>query len=313
VHPSSNPQTEIHISINKTNPQALLLSSNTITIGNCIQGAYWSTNGGASWIGNDYLPNSSPGKGDPSTAFDALGNGFVATMVPVPGNFNAAPIGYSLQTTSNNGTSWSNPMYGANNISFDKEMIVADDLSGSPYTNYVYCSWMGAGNVVQFNRSTDHGATFSTPINLTNYWGQGANVQTGINGEVYVCWADYNGNSTYDWTSKGLGLSRSLDGGVTFTAAQRVLSYTGIRQYNQSFGDDQNPLFNSIRVNDFPSMSVDKSTGNHRGRIYVTMPVRQNGNGKAVVQVSYSDNQGTSWSTPVIVSISNAHKHFSHG
>ncbi|MBS1576925.1 MAG: exo-alpha-sialidase [Bacteroidetes bacterium] len=135
-------------------------------------------------------------------------------------------------------------------------------------------------------------------------------MQTGPNGEVYVCWADYNGNAANDWTAKRLGFSRSLNGGITFTAAQRVINYTGIRQFNATKGDDENPLFNGIRVNDFPAMAIDKSTGTHRGRIYVVMPLRQNGNGKAVVQVNFSDNQGTSWSTGVVVSIANATQSF---
>ncbi|MBS1576924.1 MAG: hypothetical protein JST09_16630 [Bacteroidetes bacterium] len=175
VFPSSNPQSEIHISINKTNPQALLLSSNTTQIGSCIQGAYWSTNGGANWSGSDALPNNANGKGDPSTAFDALGNGFVATMTPASGNFNAEPVGYSIQRTANNGATWAAQVNGVNGIVFDKDMIATDDLPASPFANSFYCGWMGANNFVQFNRSIDHGATFSQPLTLTNYWGQGAN------------------------------------------------------------------------------------------------------------------------------------------
>jgi len=63
---------------------------------------------------------------------------------------------------------------------------------------------MGANQFVQFNKSTNGGVNFSNPINLTNYWGQGANVQTGINGQVYVCYVDYNGNNiSNNWTSNG--------------------------------------------------------------------------------------------------------------
>lgn len=106
IFPSPNPQSEIHISINKINPQVLLLSSQTFPVTNSWQGAYWSTNGGSTWIGSDNLPNNAPGRGDPSTAFDANGNGYIATMTPTPGNINGDPIGYSVQRTANNGTSW---------------------------------------------------------------------------------------------------------------------------------------------------------------------------------------------------------------
>lgn len=39
VFPSANPQSEIHLSINKVNPNVLLLSSNTFPAANSWQGA----------------------------------------------------------------------------------------------------------------------------------------------------------------------------------------------------------------------------------------------------------------------------------
>lgn len=63
IFPSTEPQSEIHISINKQNPQVLLLSSNTYPYSptgallSAGQGAYWSTNGGVNWVGGDVLPN----------------------------------------------------------------------------------------------------------------------------------------------------------------------------------------------------------------------------------------------------------------
>jgi len=75
-----NPQSEVHLSINKQNPQVILLSANTFPINNSGQGAYWSVNGGTVWVGSDNLPNGAFGRGDPSTAFDAAGNGFVSTL-----------------------------------------------------------------------------------------------------------------------------------------------------------------------------------------------------------------------------------------
>lgn len=314
ISPSARPQSEIHLSINKQNPQVLLLSANTFPNFNSWQGAYWSTNGGLNWNGSDDLPNGAFGRGDPSTAFDANGNGYVATM-------NAADLfagdanGYLMQRTNDNGTTWQPQVAGTGVLNnFDKEMIAADDVPTSPFVNNIYCSWSilvqnPANDLVQFNRSTNQGNNFGTPITLKTGWGQGTNVQTGPNGEVYVCWADYN-NSTTDWTSKGLGFCRSIDGGINFTAAQRVITYTGIRTYNSATLNDQNPEFNMTRVNDFPSMAVDKSNGVHRGRIYVSLPVRENGNGRAIIQISFSDNQGTTWSTPSTVSIPNGRQNW---
>jgi hypothetical protein len=309
VFPSANPQSEIHLSVNKTSPQVLLLATQTYIPNVTYQGAFWSTNWGSSWTGTETLPNNSGGRGDPSTTFDANGNAYISTMTPNPADFNGDPIGYSIQRSTNNGNTWSALTRGTGNLTFDKEMIAADDISNSPFVNNFYCGWMGLNRVVQFNRSIDGGANFSNPINLTNFWGQGANVQTGPNGEVYVCFADYNGNNFLNnWTSNGLGFCSSTDGGLTFSVARRVLNYVGIRKFNGF--DDENPNFNNIRVNDFPSMSVDKTNGSFRGRIYVAIPVRENGNGKAIIQVSFSNDQGANWSVPLTVSIANATQSF---
>lgn len=295
VASSVHPQSEVNISINKTNPQVLLLSSQTFPVTNSWQGAWWSSNGSITWTGSDNLPNNAPGRGDPSTAFDAAGNGFIATMTPVPTDINAEPTGYLVQSTANNGTTWQPQVAGAANIEFDKDMIGTDDVATSPFANNLYGVWMGANNFVQFNRSTNHGVNFSNPITLNNHWGQGANVQTGPTGQVYVCWADYTNGALPE---KGLGFTRSLDGGVTFAAAAVAFNYTGIRTSNGGQAE-----FNNTRVNSFPSMAVDKSNSPHRGRIYVVYAAKQNGNGKAVIQTNWSDNQGVNWSAPAIVSI----------
>ncbi|MGN6605173.1 MAG: hypothetical protein ACTHK8_22145 [Ginsengibacter sp.] len=155
VFPSSHAQSEIHLSINKTNPQVLLLSSQNYIPNVTYQGAFWSTNGGSIWTGAETLPNNSGGRGDPSTAFDANGNAYIATMTLNPANFQGDPIGYSTQRSTNNGASWSALTPATGDIVFDKEMIAADDISSSPFINNFYCGWMGANHFVQFNRSTD--------------------------------------------------------------------------------------------------------------------------------------------------------------
>lgn len=73
------------------------------------------------------------------------------------------------------------------------------------YANNLYCAWTNliVNTRVAFNRSTNGGTTFSTPIWLSVGAGQGTNVQTGVNGEVYVCWSDYAGNAVHDYSAKG--------------------------------------------------------------------------------------------------------------
>jgi hypothetical protein len=57
-------------------------------------------------------------------------------------------------------------------------------------------------------------------------------------------------------------------------------------------------------------MAVDKSTGPHRGRIYVTYPTKKDHYGKAIVQVRYSDDEGKNWSPATTVSIPKGKQNF---
>jgi hypothetical protein len=297
IWPSAHVQAEVHISISKSNPNVLLASANTYTT-TYNQGYYYSTNGGNSWSGADVLQNSpATVNGDPSTAIANDGRMYISSLNPNGG--------YFLQNSTNNGQTFSALTTSAGTeTNFDKEMIAADNQTGSPYVNNVYCAWTNFTTNpthVEFNRTTDHGTTFSAPVILKNGFGQGTNVQTGPSGEVYVCWADYDAGKT---NASGLGFSSSLNGGVNFSAYSRVFTYNGIRTTN-----GPNATFNNIGVNDFPSMAVDKSNLTFRGRIYVTFP-EFDANGHAIIRVRSSSDKGQTWTAPVTVSISNATQSF---
>ena len=312
VHPG-NTQLEVHISINKQNPNRLIASANTY-IGHASQGYYYSNDGGITWAGNDILENSAnPNNpnlnwinGDPSTAIDVNGKTFIETII-----YDGEGIG--SQNSINGSTNWTQlasavPNSGVAFQNFDKPMIAIDNEANSPYVNNYYCAWTdftgGVNNrKVVLNRSINSGGAFTIPITLKNGFGQGTSVQTGPNGEVYVCWADYDFGEV---GAKGLGFTKSIDGGSSFSSYSRSFNYIGIRDYSLT------PTFNNARMNDFPVMAVDKSSTNKRGRIYVCYPTKENGlaNGKSIVEVRYSDNEGSTWSNPVMASLTVANQSF---
>lgn len=123
----------------------------------------------------------------------------------------------------------------------------------------------------------------------------------GPNGEVYVIW-QFGPNFQTDRPSayfSAIDFSRSLDGGQTFDAPQRLVDINGNRN-NQPVG------YAKSRMNDQPRIAV-ATTGNHRGRIYVTFyqpvqPVTTPNNVQSLVSTQiflmYSDDQGVTWSTP---------------
>ncbi len=301
IFPSSNPQSEVHISINKLYPANILVSANTyFGLGNSAQGYYYTVDGGNSWAGADILPNNGGGRCDPSTCFDAEGNGYLVTLSP---NSTSEPDGYFVQKTNDLGVTWGSQVRGIGPSSnFDKEMATVDNTPSSPYVNNFYCAWTDFSDSysVKFNRSIDGCNSFTQSITLKSGFGQGTNVQTGPNGEVYVCWADYGDG---DVPANGIGFSSSTDGGVSFIT-KIAFSYSGIRIQGP------NALFNNTRVNDFPSMAVDKSCGTNRGKIYITYPTKENGNGKSIIQVRSSFDGGNSWSNPITVSITNSLQNF---
>ena len=132
VFPSANVQAEVHISINKLNPNNLVASANTYLPTTYNQGYYYTLDGGNTWNGADQLQNN-PGIlwGDPSTAFSADGRAHITTIVSGAG-------GYLTQNSTNGGANWSNLISGANQASFDKEMVASDNLTTSPFANNVY-------------------------------------------------------------------------------------------------------------------------------------------------------------------------------
>lgn len=97
--------------------------------------------------------------------------------------------------------------------------ICADVVLGGEGT--VYAAWMQndtrygdeAGWEVFFTRSTDYGATFSTPVNISNYPQKSWCPRMAVDGAgtIYVVWAE----GTYRTDIKFL-FSRSFDGGNSF-------------------------------------------------------------------------------------------------
>lgn len=303
IFPSNNDQSEVHLSINKTNHLNLIVSANTKIGTTKTQGYYFTNDGGITWNGSDNMPNNQEGKADPSTAFDASGRAYISTLP-------SAYDGYLLQYSDDNCLTWSNSIRGVqltHNISGgqDKEMIVCvDQMQTSPFVNNFYCSWtdFDDGSKVKINRSTNGGASFDNNITLSSRWGQGTNVQTGPDGEIYVCWADYINN---EYPAKNIGFSYSNDGGINYSSST-AFAFNGIRESGGS-----NSKFGDTKINDYPSMAVDKSCGIHRGRIYIVYPELENSTSqKSVIRIKYSDDNGSSWSVASTINISDGRQNW---
>ena len=269
---------EVHTVMNPRNPLQSMAAWNTTSGANL----YYTLNG----IDWSLAPQPAWGqamRGDPVLAYDSLGNGFFDNM------YGASILGTRTARTSDNGQTWNSVVFG--NIGNDKNWIAADQ-TGGPYANSIY-GVMTPGNFV---RSNNNGASFVNTFGSSNSL-PGMMVCVGPNGSI-------SGGTVYFVTNNGSSFSpswtfyKSNDGGATFTFASQVVfaNYVGTNVGGRNSVEN-------MRTRPYPFITADNSYGPHRGRLYLiyasNFPV---GDGfKPNIYCRYSDNQGTSWSSEVMI------------
>ena len=287
-------QTEISVFVDPNDNSYLMNSNNS---GNCgaFYGAnfFYSDDSGQNW-GGQVEGAGGGNSGDPTTAISLDGRMYVGF---IHSNYSQG-VSYS----TDGGNAWTSVQCGGNVSGgmLDKNHMWIDNSASSSYDGNVYNVWTnldgGANyNNIEFVSSANGGVSWSSVQNISSgvnsgSHDQGCNVQTGPNGEVYVVWAIYD-----SWPSDecALGFNKSLDGGATFEGESRILSnIKGIRNSEVS---------KNMRVNSFPSMAVDMSTGD----IYVVWtnigtPGVNTGTNRSVYMIKSTD-EGDSWSSPVRV------------
>jgi Secretion system C-terminal sorting domain len=292
---TGNSQSENSIFVNPNNIAVALNSNNSLVSGIYRASAYSTNNTGATWTGsNSVEPNS---YADPAVVIDNNNNWYI--------NYINQNLKQSVAKSINNGATWTVTQSGDPGVGAlaDKNHFMVDNSITSPYQGNLYNAWTlfyGSPGTqkVFINRSSDGGATWSTPANISNalgsYLDQGVNIQTGPAGEVYVAWSVY---APSFGDESAIGFAKSTDGGATYTAPVKAINnIRGIR----STGCGK-----SMRSNSFPSMAVDNSFGPNRGTIYIVwtnvgVPGVNTGTDVDVYMIK-SSNGGTTWSTPVRV------------
>jgi hypothetical protein len=305
--------TEIDIAVNKGNKSKIILGWNSYRPGlsSFNQGWALSDNGGRTFFGNDNsFPNSNNlnvnggpvnVNGDPVVGFNASQNPFMFTML------SNGSIGFTIF----NGTNWSNittiPSLNSSNTIDKIAGIAVDDNYSSIAKNNIYL--VGTDFDKKFNsnlifsRLTASNNSFSSPQVLVDdsRLSHGADIKIGNNNKVFICWTDYG-------TKKGghgefIGFARSINNGNSFDLIKfDAFNICGIRIYNSGLG-----AYCNTRVNDFPSMAIDRSCLQYRDRIYICWADQKDCNASplnkgSVIKMRYSDNDGTTWSDPINIS-----------
>jgi hypothetical protein len=295
------PQSETYITLNPRNPATLAAGSNEIF--RLPMRGYFSGDGGATWGGVDLPLPPAKGNGidfgsDPSLAFDTLGNVFYSYIVVFFGNGNGINgTEMAVARSSDGGKTYPFANFfslsGGQDHFNDKPMITADTNPNSPFKDNVYVAWDAANGGsssggLRFARSTDHGATF-TVTRIDDPSGPGRLIAAvpfvGPNGEVYAAWNDYGANT--------IAFNRSFDGGVTWGTPGVVAGKT------IPF-DIAIPAISFRGALIYPACDADRSTGPHRGRLYCSW-TDLNANGNTDILTAFSDDRGSTWSTPKAV------------
>jgi len=201
--------------------------------------------------------------GDTSVAWDTRGNVYMACQVFMrPGfvtnNPDTSSAMYVFRSTGDGGASWNFTGHPAIETFAssqttglplnDKEYIAVDNSPTSPFRDRVYVAWTifaADGTAYIFDaHSDDYGQTFSSPVLVsttsaslcTNTLGlptpqgtcnfnQGADPFTGPDGTLYIAYSNFNNTVTGSDNRNQVLLTKSTDGGQTFSAPVKAADY----------------------------------------------------------------------------------------
>jgi hypothetical protein len=211
--------------------------------------------------------------------------------------------GLFVSTSTDGGLTWGKPVAVIVDRRFeffnDKNALAADDWGKSPHRGNVYVAWdrliedpLGQPFVgtftgpAMFSRSTDGGKHFSLPRVVFE---TGTNKQTignvpvvFPNGHVAVL-GTYFDNASFGKNSQSLWMTRSTDGGESFSAPRLVMDMQSLPVPGLRTGDT------------VPAFAVAED-----GTLYATWQDVRFSNGKRTdVLVTSSRDEGRTWSTPV--------------
>lgn len=306
--------TEPAIAINPNNPRQV------VAVYQDNAHAAYSFDAGRTWqIAPGVESTSYRVSGDVSTTYDNQGHAFICYIAfDKLGTYsywghNSSRNGIYIRRSLDGGKNWEAKDIAASeqpdktrdgkDVPWEDKPYLVADTSHGPFAGNLYIGWTRwtiADSQIQFVRSTDHGKTWSKPIEVDNVRGlprddngavEGFAGAVGPDSTLYAVWGDGN----------HLVFTTSSDGGVTFAPTRNII--------------DTAPIMFSVdavaRANGFPQIAIDPRGGPKGGRLYVAWADYRNG--EIDVFCSWSKDFGATWSPPVKVNtdpIHNGAEHF---
>jgi hypothetical protein len=243
-----------------------------------------STDGGVTWT-HGFLPDLTTGGGggpysaasDPAVAFDARHGVWMIASLPIVNSGRTPAVAVSR---SADGINWDAPVSVAPNVnSSDKNWIVCDSNSGSPFYGNCYVEWDNpdTGDGILMSTSTDGGLTWGNPI------GPQGN-PAGIGGQPLV---QPNGTVIVPIETSGMSSFSSANGGASWS---RLVTISNVKTHLDAGGIRSGPL---------PSAAIDGA-----GAVWVVWEDCRFRTGCSTNDLVYStSSDGNTWSAVTRVPI----------
>ena len=304
ISENSGIESELSIAINPNNPSQLIVTS--MRTNSPIQ-VFRSSDSGVSW---QQSVTFNEGLADPVVTY---GDNSIAYLTYL--DFGASLELYFAQS-SDNGANWTSDLLELDSLAADRQWIKRDNSKDSPFYGNIYIGYfhpqMGPDiHIVKISPDGTVGQNHS--VQSTNYqFVQNCALDVAHDGTIVICFLSQHADDSFNIMSVA-----SSDGSENFSAEVLV---SPINMY-QSNGD---PIVDvvgfapgsSSRLQNSLQIAIDNSKGPHQGRVYLTWTDFLPGNPEEGMNVylSYSDDQGGSWSNPKIVNddgVPSSHQYFS--
>lgn len=281
---TSELQNEEQVAVNPTNPDNMVAVWRDFRLGYRQVGWGYTFDGGLTWTegGLIYEPNY-PWQSDPGVTADSDGNFYAIVLSYVN---TSQENGFYVFKSTDGGVTWGPPLEVIDQYPdvFEDKEFIACDRTGGAYAGNLYVAWarFGWSTTIEFRRSTNGGEHWGETVRVSDQ----SSVQfpipvVGRDGEVYVAWTSYSYSD--------IRIDRSDNGGVSFGNDRSVVGvYTPSTTLN-----------GGVDAYSSPHMDADITDGPYAGRLYVAFMDRRDGLPDRDIWVTWSDDQGVSWSEPV--------------
>ena len=274
------------------------LNTDEVAVGAVLDYYYFSTDGGAQWK-SDTLSSPYCVYGDPVLQFDAKGRLYYFHLSDYPKGYWIDRIVCQFTDTYTNAASFSKGSFPKpfGRKAQDKHWIDIDPATGVIYMTWTQFDKYDSKNFmdssrIMFSKSIDRGVSWSDPKIISFYNGDCLDGDKTVEGAVPVL--GINGTLCVTWTGpKGLMMQQSSDGGETWLPVERCLM--------QQPGGWDFKIPGIYRCNGLPVLNVDRSSGKHKGTLYLSWSDQRNGVKDTDVWLSKSSDEGKNWSKPIRV------------